>query len=85
MEKVLYSPFGRSCKKFGHDPQKVLQLILTVVQDFLKNTGKRLKDYGLLYLCIDHETTMQGSRDLIDALNAPLPETCNTAMKLLDL
>ena len=80
MGKVLYSSKDH-VKKFGRDPQKILQLTWTTIEGFLKNMRKK---FERLWASISL-TEMQGSRDVIDARNAHIPKTCNTARKLLNL
>ncbi|XP_057518502.1 uncharacterized protein LOC130799428 [Amaranthus tricolor] len=46
--------------------------------------GKSLKDYGLQHICRSEDILVQRTRDVIDALDAPIPEACNAARKQLN-
>ncbi|XP_074290470.1 uncharacterized protein LOC141617184 [Silene latifolia] len=74
--------------KFPGQPQKVKQLTARSVETYLEAMGKSLESFGLDHLDTSNDCEMRRTRDIIDALDAPVPEECrkcksqlNTAQK----
>ncbi|XP_074296943.1 uncharacterized protein LOC141627609 [Silene latifolia] len=65
-------------------PQKVRQLTARSVEQYLEAMGKSLLAFGLDHLdtCTDNE--LRRTRDIIDALDAPIPDECTRCKALLN-
>ncbi|XP_074313405.1 uncharacterized protein LOC141648575 [Silene latifolia] len=72
-------------KQYPGNDAKILQLTAGKVEQFLEGMGKSLAHFNLEHLHITQEITMQGNRDIIDALNAPIPLLQLASRKLLNV
>ncbi|XP_021750175.1 ATP-dependent DNA helicase PIF1-like [Chenopodium quinoa] len=80
-------PYSLWCKyftslseDFQHQYQdnvlKVKQLTIRSLEQYLEAMGKSLKIVGLPKLCFGEEDDFQRMKDIIDALDAPIPQSC---------
>ncbi|XP_074271021.1 uncharacterized protein LOC141594939 [Silene latifolia] len=62
--------------KYPNQPQRVSQLTAREVERYLEAMGKNMATFGLDHLdtCTDDE--LRRTRDIVDALDAPIPEDC---------
>ncbi|XP_074303832.1 uncharacterized protein LOC141638327 [Silene latifolia] len=60
-------------KRYGDDGHKILLMTATKVEQYLEGMGKTFADFGLAHLHFEEDAVVQGTRDITDALNAPVP------------
>ncbi|XP_074298500.1 uncharacterized protein LOC141629384 [Silene latifolia] len=70
--------------KFPGQPQKVKRLIARSVEQYLEAMGKTMETFGLEHLETSSNHEVQRTRDIIDALEAPIPEECRRCKALLN-
>ncbi|XP_074292530.1 uncharacterized protein LOC141619414 [Silene latifolia] len=69
-----YCPLSEDFRKpFLGDEAKVLQLTAGKVEQFLEGMGKTFKQFGLDHLHFEQQAILQCTKDISDALNAPVP------------
>ncbi|XP_074277522.1 uncharacterized protein LOC141601151 [Silene latifolia] len=69
-----YAPLSEDFRKqFPGEHAKELQLTAGKVEQFLEGMGKTFTQFGLDHLHFEQETISQCTRDISDALNAPVP------------
>ncbi|XP_074305435.1 uncharacterized protein LOC141640600 [Silene latifolia] len=69
-----YKPLSDDFRKqFPGDPAKVLQLTAGKVEQFLEGMRKTFTQFGLDHLHFEQQAILQCTRDISDALNAPVP------------
>ncbi|XP_021754919.1 uncharacterized protein LOC110720220 [Chenopodium quinoa] len=62
--------------KYPSNPQKFRHLIVKSVEWFLESMGSSLAKYGLDHLVEPNDDEIRITKDIDDALNAPIPEQC---------
>ncbi|XP_074299982.1 uncharacterized protein LOC141631176 [Silene latifolia] len=72
-------------KQFPNDPDKILHRTAAQVEGFLEGMGKSFVDFNLKHLHVKDEPTMQSTRDIMDALSAPVPLVQLAAQKELNV
>ncbi|XP_074282556.1 uncharacterized protein LOC141607096 [Silene latifolia] len=72
-EKYYISLSDDFRKQHPGDPAKVLQLTAGKVEQFLEGMGKTFTQFGLDHLHFEQQAILQCTRDISDALNAPVP------------
>ncbi|XP_074305504.1 uncharacterized protein LOC141640719 [Silene latifolia] len=72
-------------KQYPGNAAKILQLTAGKVEQFLERMGKSLAHFNLDHLHITQEIAIQATRDIIDALNAPVPLLQLAARKQLNV
>ncbi|XP_074315213.1 uncharacterized protein LOC141651397 [Silene latifolia] len=81
-----YKPLSDDFRKqFPEEHAKVLQLTVGKVEQFLEGMGKTFSQFGLNHLHFEQETILQSTRDISDALNAPVPLLQLASRKQLNL
>ena len=55
------------------------------VEVFIENMGRSLTDYGLQHLHTHPDVSIRRTRDVPDALDAPIPASCMEARKMLTI
>ncbi|KAH9625530.1 hypothetical protein KSS87_020327 [Heliosperma pusillum] len=63
-------------KQFPTEASKVQNLTYRAVERILEAMGKTMKAFGLNHLCTGLDNEIRRTRDIIDALDAPIPEEC---------
>ncbi|XP_021762534.1 uncharacterized protein LOC110727275 [Chenopodium quinoa] len=63
-------------KKYPENSQKVQQLTVRGVEQHLEAMGKSLSAFGLDHLYSETDDEFRRKKDIIDALDAPIPEEC---------
>ncbi|XP_074320257.1 uncharacterized protein LOC141657045 isoform X1 [Silene latifolia] len=72
--KQFYTALSKDfAKQFPGEVAKILQLTAGKVEQFLEGMGKSFGHFNLAHLHIIQETVVQSTRDISDALNAPVP------------
>ncbi|XP_021754584.1 ATP-dependent DNA helicase PIF3-like [Chenopodium quinoa] len=59
----------------GND-DRVKKLTIRSVEQYLEAMGKSLRNVGLTELCSAEEDEFQRTKDIIDSLDAPIPQSC---------
>ncbi|XP_074271299.1 uncharacterized protein LOC141595232 [Silene latifolia] len=62
--------------RYPDQPQEVSQLTARVVEWYLEAMGKTMATFGLDHLDTCNDDEIRRTRDIVDALNAPIPEEC---------
>ncbi|XP_074318033.1 uncharacterized protein LOC141654817 [Silene latifolia] len=70
--------------KFPADPRKVSQLTARSVERYLEAMGKTMAEFGLEHLDTCNDDEMRRTRDIVDALDAAIPEDCTLCKALLN-
>ncbi|XP_074299559.1 uncharacterized protein LOC141630686 [Silene latifolia] len=70
--------------RFPGQPQKVKRLTARSVERYLEAMGKTLETFGLEHLETSSDHELRRTRDIIDALDAPIPEECRRCKALLN-
>ncbi|XP_074267172.1 uncharacterized protein LOC141590478 [Silene latifolia] len=70
--------------KFPNDPKKVSHLTASSVEMSLEAMGKSLKDFNLDYLLESEDDEIRRTKDIIDALDAPIPQDCLDCRNMLN-
>ncbi|XP_010687521.1 uncharacterized protein LOC104901629 [Beta vulgaris subsp. vulgaris] len=62
--------------KFPNFPEKVRHLTARAVEQYLEAMGKSLKAFGLEHLQGQEDDELRRTKDIVDALDAPIPQDC---------
>ncbi|XP_074293299.1 uncharacterized protein LOC141620283 [Silene latifolia] len=60
-------------QRFPNEPEKIFQSTAAQVEEFLEGMGKSFAHFNLAHLHVTQEPTMQITRDISDAISAPVP------------
>ncbi|XP_074296881.1 uncharacterized protein LOC141627538 [Silene latifolia] len=71
-------------KQIGNDEHRVLQLTAGQIEQFLEGMGRTFADFNLQHLQIAEEPGLHSTRDIEDALNAPVPHEQLASRKKLN-
>ncbi|KAH9624148.1 hypothetical protein KSS87_012813 [Heliosperma pusillum] len=63
-------------QQYPHEPRKVKLLTVRAVEQFLEAMGRTLKSFGLQQLEELRDEEFRRTKDIIDALDAPIPKEC---------
>ncbi|XP_057246761.1 uncharacterized protein LOC104899124 [Beta vulgaris subsp. vulgaris] len=62
--------------KFPNFPEKVRHLTARAVEQYLEAMGKSLKAFGLEHLQGQEDDELRRTKDIVDALDPPIPQDC---------
>ncbi|XP_074271743.1 uncharacterized protein LOC141595678 [Silene latifolia] len=71
--------------QFPDDPLKISQLTARAVERYLEAMGKTMAEFGLDHLDTCTDDDARRNRDIVDALDAAIPEDCRLCKSLLNL
>ncbi|XP_074321416.1 uncharacterized protein LOC141657922 [Silene latifolia] len=71
--------------KYPNEPQKVKQLTARSVEQYLESMGKSLKFFGLDHLDTCNDDELRRTRDIIDALDTPIPDLMRACLPMLNV
>ncbi|XP_021761819.1 uncharacterized protein LOC110726658 [Chenopodium quinoa] len=71
--------------KFPNQPLKIQQLTVRAVEQHLEAMGKSLASFGLEELNSQFSDEFRRTKDILDALDAPIPEECLSCRSKLNL
>ncbi|XP_074271087.1 uncharacterized protein LOC141595011 [Silene latifolia] len=70
--------------QFPDDPLKISQLTARAVERYLEAMGKTMAEFGLDHLDTCTDDDARRNRDIVDALDAAIPEDCRLCKTLLN-
>ncbi|XP_074282635.1 uncharacterized protein LOC141607174 [Silene latifolia] len=70
--------------QFPDDPLKISQLTARAVERYLEAMGKTMAEFGLDHLDTCTDDDARRNRDIVDALDAAIPEDCRLCKSLLN-
>ncbi|XP_021766980.1 uncharacterized protein LOC110731426 [Chenopodium quinoa] len=70
--------------KYGSNAHRIHQLTVRSIERYLEAMGKSLSSFGLEHLDAQVDAKLKITRDVVDALDAPIPEECLTCRSRLN-